>query len=84
MSLSFGQNEPQSCPKNALLGGVISDYFVSFFLKHPVRYNENQAQSALSAVLRYSISMKILQRFWFCKESIMAWEPPSIVHYTQQ
>ena len=36
MSLSFGQNEPLSCPKNAIFGGVIGVYFVSFFLEHPV------------------------------------------------
>ena len=36
MSLSFGQNEPLSCPKNAIFGGVIGVNFVSFFLEHPV------------------------------------------------
>ena len=36
MSLSFGQNEPLSCPKNAIFGGLIGVYFFSFFLEHPV------------------------------------------------
>ena len=36
MSLSFGLNEPLSCPKIALFCGVMGVYFVSFFLEHPV------------------------------------------------
>ena len=36
MSLSFGLNEPLSCPKNALFCGVMCVYFVSFLLEHPV------------------------------------------------
>ena len=37
MSLSFGLNEPLSCPKIALFCGVMGVYFVSFFLEHPVK-----------------------------------------------
>ena len=36
ISLSCGQYEPNSCPKNALFSCVIGVYYVSFFFDHPV------------------------------------------------
>ena len=36
MSLSCGQDEPHSWPKNAFFNCVIGVYFVSFFFDHPV------------------------------------------------
>ena len=36
MSLSCGQDEPLSFPKNAFFSCVIGIYFVAFFIDHPV------------------------------------------------
>ena len=38
MSLSCGWEEPHSWPKNAFFIGVMSIYFVTFFLEHSVFY----------------------------------------------
>ena len=36
MSLSSGQDEPLSCPKNSHFSCVRGVYFVAFFIDHPV------------------------------------------------
>ena len=36
MSISCGQDEPLTCPKNAFFSCVIGIYFVTYFIVHPV------------------------------------------------
>ena len=42
MSLSSGQDETLSCPKNSFFSCVRGIYFVTFFIDHPVTWSENK------------------------------------------
>ena len=48
MSLSSGQDEPLSYPKNSHFSCVRGVYFVAFFIDHPVRCNDTAADHCRS------------------------------------